>query len=156
MLWIQICSYSLARLICKCYLCFDLFQLAKQRDICSRVPFIQNDIMFCIVGFMEPCNVPYIIKYRRLFIMLSHCKPSLTVMKAIGNIEATFILFTVIECSRFNHGCVQLSICAHVSKPERHDGGRVASEWVCHLLLYGPCMIVPHKWTKICWLATAN
>ena len=22
--------------------------------------------------------------------------------------------------------------------------------------LYGPCMIVPHKWTKICWLATAN
>ena len=23
-------------------------------------------------------------------------------------------------------------------------------------LLYGPCMIVPHKWTKICWLATAN
>ena len=24
------------------------------------------------------------------------------------------------------------------------------------VLLYGPCMIVPHKWTKICWLATAN
>ena len=23
-------------------------------------------------------------------------------------------------------------------------------------MLYGPCMIVPHKWTKICWLATAN
>ena len=23
-------------------------------------------------------------------------------------------------------------------------------------VLYGPCMIVPHKWTKICWLATAN
>ena len=22
--------------------------------------------------------------------------------------------------------------------------------------LYGPCMIVPHKWTKIYWLATAN
>ena len=22
--------------------------------------------------------------------------------------------------------------------------------------LYGPCMIVPHKWMKICWLATAN
>ena len=29
---------------------------------------------------------------------------------------------------------------------------------ICRLyfLLYGPCMIVPHKWTKICWLATAN
>ena len=26
----------------------------------------------------------------------------------------------------------------------------------CSKLLYGPCMIVPHKWTKICWLATAN
>ena len=25
-----------------------------------------------------------------------------------------------------------------------------------NLGLYGPCMIVPHKWTKICWLATAN
>ena len=24
------------------------------------------------------------------------------------------------------------------------------------VLLYGPCMIVPHKWTKICWLATTN
>ena len=24
------------------------------------------------------------------------------------------------------------------------------------ILLYGPCMTVPHKWTKICWLATAN
>ena len=23
-------------------------------------------------------------------------------------------------------------------------------------MLYGPCMIVPRKWTKICWLATAN
>ena len=23
-------------------------------------------------------------------------------------------------------------------------------------LVYGPCMIVPHKWTKVCWLATAN
>ena len=24
------------------------------------------------------------------------------------------------------------------------------------IMVYGPCMIVPHKWTKICWLATAN
>ena len=24
------------------------------------------------------------------------------------------------------------------------------------VVLYGPCMIVPHKWKKICWLATAN
>ena len=23
-------------------------------------------------------------------------------------------------------------------------------------LIYGPCMIVPQKWTKICWLATTN
>ena len=25
-----------------------------------------------------------------------------------------------------------------------------------HNELYGPCMIVSQKWTKICWLATAN
>ena len=33
---------------------------------------------------------------------------------------------------------------------------RVFYNMVCSALLYGPCMIVPHKWTKICWLATAN
>ena len=35
------------------------------------------------------------------------------------------------------------------------DSRFVPSQWET-ALLYGPCMIVPHKWTKICWIATAN
>ena len=31
----------------------------------------------------------------------------------------------------------------------------ITQHWL-RLWLYGPCMIVPHKWTEICWLATAN
>ena len=47
---------------------------------------------------------------------------------------------------------------SHIRQREKYDILASPDFWpgLVSYLLYGPCIIVPHKWTNICWLATEN
>ena len=114
-----------------------------------------DDALELLQSCTKPSNYVVLFILRRsvtVFVVRRHCRSCSVRCRAVGQCNRTrwWMYWTYTRGS-----CTDCGESWHPG-----ELGHLCWSLHCHIqhrvVLYWPCMIVPHKWTKIWWIATAN